>query len=383
MSQTLALFPVPRGGFNKRLKQAAQLYPGGYAERFIWGGKSWLLCASANVLVYPKFFAQGKTSPQGIAVCQLQGRKFIYAWDKVGVLVCFLGDKEKVSALVTLLLQRKHFRPQLWLDDASQAALLDVTAEIPSEDKHPWPTLSDREQQKLKMYSVKRLSSKPWLGLVSIISLLVFIGYGLNTWAPWHSEPEWQDPGVAFEARLATTGANIIPLLRLDYNQQLMLQQLLGWQLERVEYSPQSVRYRLRRETGSIQSLRDYARKHALAVQLNEGYAQLTRAIQLPSAISAPSDVQWHTVTELTDWLDFQLTLWLPSSRLKLGKLQRVANWQQQQITIELHDYHLPDLLTLAGILDGLPLQLTQGAFQVQSHLISGQITMQAIGALG
>lgn len=383
MTQSVALLPIARGRFNHALKEAAQLYPNGYADRFIWAGKSWLLCSSGNLLAYPKYFTQLKSSPQGVAVCQQQGRFFLYAWDKTEVVVCFLGGKDKICALLTILLKRKGFSPRVWLDAPARAALIGQFKELPEHNQHSWPSLTDKQQQKMKMYTVKRLSSKPWLGLVSLISLLIFISYGLHSWAPWRDDIEWQDPSLEFEKQLVSTGANIVPLLRLDYNQQLTLQQLLGWRLERIEYRPEQIRYGVRREVGSLSALREYSQQHGFALQIGELNAQLTRAIQLPSAISEPSTMRWHSVTELTDWLDHQLSLWLPASRLKVGKTNRVGNWQHQQITIEIRDYYLPDLLTLAGILDGLPLQLTQGVIHVQSNLLSGQITLQAIGALG
>src|SRR5690554_7292907 len=133
MSPSVALFQVPRGGFNKSLKEAAQLYPSGYAGRFIWGGKSWLMCASGNYLAYPKYFSQFKQALQGIAICQLQGRIFIHAWDKTGVIVCFLGNQEKVSALISILLSRDGFSPQIWLDSPSELSISEKLTHLPQQ----------------------------------------------------------------------------------------------------------------------------------------------------------------------------------------------------------------------------------------------------------
>jgi len=383
MSHSISLIEVPRGHYTRALKEAVRRYPTGYAERFLWAGKTWLMCTSTVMPLYPKYFQSFAELEQGIAVCSHEGGLFVYAWHKSDILVCFWGSAEQVSIVLDVISRRPEFKPCLWLDAAAEQELADVFETFPVAKSLEWPNLTDREHQALKMHHVKRLSSKPWLGLFTALSTLVFLGYCFVTWAPWANEVELSDPAADFATRLASTRANLIPLLRLDYNQQLKLLQVDGWRLQSVEYSPQSLSYRLERDAGSVIALRQFATENNLSMNTSGRQANLSQPIQLPSSVPSPTDMRWHSVTELTDWMDQYLNLWLPTTVLKLGTIENVAHWQKQTITIELDDYYLPDLLTLAGILDGLPLQLIKGVLRVQNDVIHGQITMEAIGALG
>lgn len=382
MSYSISLFEVPRGHYSKILKEAVRRYPEGYAARFLWAGKSWLMCASAPLLAYPKCFQQQQERPHGLAIRVIDGGLFIYAWENNAILVCFWGTAEQVKVILQAISSRLNYRPNVWLDEAAKQELSTTLNVFSITASLPWPKLSQREQQALKMMSMKRLTSKPWLGLLAVLSLVVVLGYVVASWAPWQNDIEQIDLGADFANRLVSTPGNVIPLLRLDYNQQLKLQQVAGWHLTSVDYNLQQISYRLQRDTGNIGDLRNYAMANNFRLQTSGQNATLIRPIQLPSAIHSPLDMRWHSVTELTDWLDLHLSLWLPTTELRLGDIDRVGGWQKQRITVELKNYYLPDLLTLAGILDGLPLQLLNGTLGVQNNLIHGQITLQAIGAL-
>lgn len=383
MSYSVSLFEVPRGHYSKALRTALAQYPEGYAERFLWAGKAWLMCAPVALKVYPKCFQQFGEVHQGLAIRAMEGDLFVYGWDHSEVLICFLGNQRQLSIILQLLAAREGYQPQLWIDEVAQQELGETIEQLKTTQSLPWPVLTEREQQALKMMSLKRLSSKPWLGLFAALSILVLFSYFISMWAPWGTRIEPVEPGADFATRLVSTPGNVIPLLRLDYNQQLKLQQVSGWQLKSVDYNGQHMSYRLERESGSIAELRQFSIHNDFHLQALGRQAVLTRAIQLPSVIESPLTMHWHSVTELTDWLDMSLAIWLPATELRLGAIERVGLWQQQSITIELQEYYLPDLLTLAGILDGLPLLFQSGALRIQNDLIYGQITLQAIGALG
>src|SRR5690554_5385316 len=383
MSYSVSLFEVPRGQYSKALKEALARYPEGHAERFLWAGKAWLMCAPAPLMVYPKCFQQLGDIQQGLAIRAMEGDLFVYGWDGNQVLICFLGSHSQLRMILQLLAAREKYQPQLWIDEIAKQELAESLAALKVKQSSPWPVLTEREQQALKMMSLKRLSSKPWLGLFAALSILVLFSYFMSMWSPWGTSIEPVEPGADFATRLVSTPGNVIPLLRLDYNQQLKLQQVSGWQLKSVDYNGQQMSYRLERDSGSIAELRHFSSTNDFHLQAFGRQAVLTRAIQLPSVIESPLTMHWHSVTELTDWLDMSLAIWLPATELRLGTIERVGLWQQQSITIELQDYYLPDLLTLAGILDGLPLLFQSGALRIQSDLIYGQITLQAIGALG
>lgn len=382
MNYSISLFEVPRGHYSKTLKEAVRRYPEGYAARFLWADKTWLMCASAPLLVYPKCFHQHVETPQGLAVRVIDGGLFIYAWENSAILVCFWGTTVQAKIILQAIGKRENYQPKVWLGAGVKQELDTILNTLSVTESVPWSELSEREQQALKMMSMKRLSSKPWLGLFALLTVMILLTYVISSWAPWRYDQEHIDPGEEFANRLISTPGNVIPLLRLDYNQQLKLQQVAGWHLSSVDYSSQQISYRLQRDTGSIGDLRSYAIDNSFHIQTSGRNATLTRPIQLPSAINSPLDMTWHTVTELTDWLDLHLSLWLPTTDLRLGDIDRVGLWQKQVITVELKNYYLPDLLTLAGILDGLPLQLQTGTLGVQNNLIHGQITLQAIGAL-
>ncbi len=377
----MSLFEVPRGHYSKILKKAVRRYPEGYALRFLWAGKSWLMCASAPLLAYPKCFQQQAETSHGLAIRVIDGGLFVYAWESNAILVCFWGTTAQINVILHAISTRPDYQPRVWLDEGAKQELGSALKEFAISTSSPWPELSDREQHALKMMSMKRLSSKPWLGLFALLTVVVLLSYVISSWAPWRTDLEQIDLGADFASRLVSTPGNVIPLLRLDYNQQLKLQQVAGWHLTSVDYGLQQISYRLQRDTGTIGDLRNYAKANNFYLQSSGRNATLTRSIQLPSAVSSPSDMSWHSVTELTDWLDLHLSLWLPTTELKLGDIERVGDWQKQIITIELKNYYLPDLLTLAGILDGLPLQLQKGTLGIQNNLIHGQVTLHAIGA--
>lgn len=401
MKPSIALLEIPQGrrGQAKVLKEAARRYPAGYAEPLSWAGKRWLLCAAFMMPAYPKYFHRQFKQQQGLALCAVQQGFFIYGWQEEKILVCSWGQAKEIRVLLTFLAAQENYQPEIWFDTQGQREFSVERLLFPTATQHEWPQLSSKESAAFKMQSIKRLLSLPWLRLFFIGALVLVISFMVSFWHTQQRMLDVLEPELDFATRLTQTKTNLVPLLRLDYNLQLLLSQVVGWRLQAVHYQPQELVYQLVRENGHVADLRQFAQENHFHLATTGTEAVLTRALELPSAIPTAVRMRWHSVAELTDWFEEQLSLWLPTTELKLGGLEQLARepavssepthlgqervWQQQTLILELRDYYLADLLTLAGLLDGLPMQLQRAHLRYQNNLIHGQVMLTAMGALG
>lgn len=378
MSAVITL-PVKTMQGRSALRQARAFYPNGLGGVFVLPNEKWLIATQFSLS--QQFLSWWKgTNLKNSGYLEVYGGQVLWVVIRETKLqVAYLGTMEHADILLEFCCDPKLTTLQVFTNISSEHPLsrkLQTLEQRALVEKLPVP---EGLKSTVKYKSLARLQhGKPALAL---ISASVFIALFLqvkqepeNIVAPTLSDE--QEVALQLEAQ----PGKVTPLLRLDYNNQTVFEQMPGWSLKRAHYTPQEVQYELERTDGSLRQLRQVSHQTKMHLANRKDHWVASQAIQLPAPVHSVDALDWVSVEALSDWLDYQLRLWLPDARLLAVPSAKKGIYQQTQMVILFEKLHLPDLLTLAAILDGLPIQLKQGEVERRKEQVSGHIELVAYG---
>ena len=189
--------------------------------------------------------------------------------------------------------------------------------------------------------------------------------------------PPPPDPYAAFKEALMTPAPeailqNLIGTLSDAYT-------IPGWMPQSLALAGSTATISLNKGDGNAGILLAWKRNHPnVKMSINTGTAVLTYAMQVASR-STP-EVIYKLPDLLANFYD-ELNAKFPGSTVAIGAIAKSSNYQQSTINISFTNQSPDSLMVLADVLKGLPAVLSTATMTVSSGLISGQLTIQLIGA--
>jgi|GEM_PF-6721928 len=217
------------------------------------------------------------------------------------------------------------------------------------------------------------------LALPLIPGLVAF--YLLNVPTVETAAEEIQYPFSEVERQLTNSPGRLTPMLRLDFNYLNLIEGIPGWTLSQVEYSTHGVLYTLENTQGSYQELRSFAHELNIGVRFSSTTAYLSKPLNLPVVFThfEPSMLinQHQQIASLHD----RIREWIPAAQLVLQQEQRTDSWVSQRTLIQFSGLFPDDLLTLAGLLEGMALKFEHGKYRINNGQLTGNILVTLYGA--
>jgi hypothetical protein len=229
-----------------------------------------------------------------------------------------------------------------------------------------------------------RIALKKLTIVVAVLAILAFIiWYVMKPTPPpppvvvEGPPPPPPDSYAAFKQALMTPAPdavlqNLIGILSDAYT-------IPGWTPQSLALKGSIATVSLNKDGGNAGILLAWKRNHPnIQMSINTGTAVLTYAMQVtprptPEVIYKLSDL-------LANFYD-ELNAKFPGSTVTVGAIAKNINYQQSAIHISFTNQSPDSLMALVDILKGLPAVLSTATMTVNSGLISGQLTIQLIGA--
>lgn len=373
--------PVSMRSVRAAIQRAAQRFPQGYAVLFKKARQRWLIYANERLKLTTLHCFEHSSCRTGIAIDATGAMINVCAWHSEQLLVFMWGNEYQAQFLLSQMNAKDGFEPVVFIAES-------VPSGVASLAKQLWPTAcrgfpvpqNQKHKQPAVMLPIRRLNASGALLAVVIMTLICLLWYGYKHYSNRNVLHAPVETVPLLYQELSTSLAQPAALFRLDYQLQSALQEVPGWQLLQVDYSPSHLSYRIIQQQGLQSDIRRFADRHGLSINFHEGQVALAGSIQLPSVVTAPDTIDWHSITELTDWLDERLRMWLPTVSLSLGELTQEGSWQRQRMRILMSAGYNTDLLTLAGVLDGLPVALEAMNYRQQDGQIQGILSLVGYG---
>ncbi len=189
--------------------------------------------------------------------------------------------------------------------------------------------------------------------------------------------PPPPDPYAAFKQALMTPAPdavlqNLIGTLSDAYT-------IPGWMPQSLALAGSTATVSLNKDGGNAGILLAWKRNHPnVQMSINTGTAVLTYTIQV--APRPTPEVIYKLPDLLANFYD-ELNAKFPGSTVAIGAIAKNSNYQQSAINISFTNQSPDSLMVLADVLKGLPAVLSTATMTVSNGLISGQLTIQLIGA--
>jgi hypothetical protein len=152
-----------------------------------------------------------------------------------------------------------------------------------------------------------------------------------------------------------------------------------GWTPQSLTLAGSTTTVTLAKDGGNAGILLAWKRSHPdIQMSINTGQAVLTYTMQV-TARPTP-EVIYKLPDLLANFYD-ELNAKFPGSTVTVGAIAKNSNYQQSSINISFTGQSPDSLMVLADVLKGLPAVLSAATMTVSSGLISGQLTIQLIGA--
>ena len=190
--------------------------------------------------------------------------------------------------------------------------------------------------------------------------------------------PPPPDPYAAFKQALSTPApdaviADLINTISDAYT-------IPGWTPQSLTLSDNNMAtVTLQQEGGNAGILLAWKRNHPdVQLSINTGQAVITYPMQI-EARSTP-EVIYKLPDLLANFYD-ELNAKFPGSTVSVGAVQSEDHYKQSTFNISFNAQSPDSLLVLVDILKGLPLVLNTATMTINDGLISGQVTVELIGA--
>lgn len=371
--------PAKSGLRRKVLKNLESSYDIPYGTIIESGGNSLVLLSDERLPDFYNWF--WKNIPNDNAICIVLHEKLVMlmVWEERIIRLCGLKRASEVSTLIA------HFSPDIPLfteqgiyNSAHKQAELGlsklnserirctVIAEVPA-----FRTIKSLRPPGIFHFTL------PLTGLV-VVALL----YGKSS-SPTPLPEMQENPFSQLETSLSGSPGRISPLLRLDFNYSQLMSGLPGWHVRSVEYGSSGLIYQLDRDFGTHQSVHKFALSQNLLVQMTHNQITLHKQIHLPVVFDELKLSELVSLQQLIAVLADRLSLWIPGMQLSPGALTQHHGWISQLMQLQFVDIAPSDLLSLAGLLEGLPLKFEHGKYRVSESGLSGNILVTLYGVNG
>ncbi len=185
------------------------------------------------------------------------------------------------------------------------------------------------------------------------------------------------DPYAAFKQALMTPAPdtileNLIQTLKDAYT-------VPGWMPQSLALSGTTATVTLTKEGGNAGILLAWKRNHPdVLLSINSGQAILTYTLQLTPRTTP--EVIYKLPDLLANFYD-EINVKFPGSTVSIGSITKQDHYQQSSISISFSQQSPDSLSVLVDVLKGLPVVLNTATMSVSAGLISGQLSIQLIGA--
>lgn len=227
--------------------------------------------------------------------------------------------------------------------------------------------------------------------LISLIAVLVLVmGAVIGGWLLFFDveEPVAQDPYESFYSFLSHDSINVLNRANQDYNEQIKLLSLHGWQLKSVNYTRASVAYEVEAKSdglaepiGDIATLERYAAINNLTVLFEPGKRESTAILMaVASNVPATKDYRLYNVEQMFRTLKDAIELYIPGATVEFVREvgQAGSTWKKREIVVSLAQHDVRYLNTLGAIIEELP--VTFGGDKTDMQI--GKLALDENGAL-
>lgn len=189
--------------------------------------------------------------------------------------------------------------------------------------------------------------------------------------------PPPPDPYAAFKQALMTPAPDAILQNLIDTVSDAYT--VPGWIPQSLALAGNTATVTLAKDGGNAGILLAWKRDHPnIQMSINTGQAILIYTLQVTPR-STP-EVIYKLPDLLANFYD-ELNAKFPGSTVTVGAITKSDNYQQSTINISFTSQSSDSLMVLEDVLKGLPAVLSAATMTVSGGLISGQLTIQLIGA--
>lgn len=252
------------------------------------------------------------------------------------------------------------------------------------------------------VYSLKPLtevlvSKVPAWFTAGLAVLVLFVGwFAVSVFSPSVDDVQI-NPFESYHQFVGGDSINVLNRLNQDYNTQIKLLALRGWELKGVTYTRHGTSYDLAprsdgltRLSGDLDTLYRFADLHGLTVMLEpnrpDGSAIL---MQQAANIASSEDLRLYKVEDMHSFIRDAVELYIPDSTVEFVRdlPQPGRAWKVRELVISFSAHDHRYLNTLGAIVEGLPVtfgaergDLQLGRLVVADGLLSGTIKISLLG---
>lgn len=237
------------------------------------------------------------------------------------------------------------------------------------------PNSSDYLSPATKAVSNAGFVSHTWKYTLGL-ALLSAVGYWLFIYTPLERQIISVDNYKSYRMALQSIApSHSLLLLANDYSRLLHLSR---WELAQMNIADgNSVGFILRSSEPDYQQAADFAKVFDSTFTVRQRDVLLTKT-RSDRLTRAKLD-KMVSIDDLSIRLLDELSL-NPHLTASLGEIRRIGQHQKRTLNLQVHDISYADLIWLAKILDGRPINLDIASFSVNGFTFSGQINLTLLG---
>ncbi|MFU8785024.1 hypothetical protein [Aliidiomarina sp.] len=381
MSYQVLLTPIRQRFAPFALMRLGRCHTASYGKVIDFNGSKWAQLADARV---PDFFtwAQRTFATAQLLLCfEFEQRFVVVGWNSAGPQCHQVLSWSELEPWLVTLNRISDFQPRVYywskttaLEKVVRKLWSDAT-EFVDWPKHMnninvLPKITDRVHRMLQVTIT--------LGLAVLL-----LWFWPATTQVVDDETDLQDKHHYYE--LTDKPGAAAPLLKFDAYLQSLLSAVSGWHVQEVHYRQGVLRYGMHREGGQLSDLRHFAEQSGMQLMSSGEQTWLLRSVTLPAIVSTDNGAQLSNslpaLEHLQDHLDDAIHLLVPRSKLNFQPPQKFSDWHTRVLAIGFEHSFTDDLLTLAEIIEGLPVRVLEMQYRVNKSQLHGFISIDVYGA--
>ena len=380
MSYQVLLTPIQQRFADFALVRLAKRHAASHGKVIEFTGNKWAQLADARV---PDFFtwAQRTFSAEQLLLCfEFEQRFVVVGWSNAGPQCHQLLNWSELEPWLAALSGITNFQPKVYYWSKT-TALGKLASKF-------WPDATEFADWPKHMNNINRLPkiTERFYRMVQIM-LVLGVAALLLLWF-------WPEPTKVAEDisdlqvkhryyELTEKPGAAAPLLKFDAYLQSLLSTVSGWQVQEVQYREGVLRYGMYREGGQLSDLRQFAEQSGMQLMSSGEQTWLLRSVTLPAILSVDTEISnsLPALEHLQDHLDDAIHLLVPRSKLTFQPAQRFSDWHTRALAIGFEHSFIDDLLTLAEIVEGLPIRVLEMQYRVNRSQLHGFISIDVYGA--
>lgn len=382
MSYQVLLTPLQPRFATFALLKLAKFHSASHGNVIMFAGKRWAQLADASV---PDFFTWAQktfTAGQLLLCFEYEQRFLVIAWSSAGPECHQVLTANELALWLKTLAGIDGFQPDVyfWSQQESIAELVCRNwADARKFSSWPKHAANCRKLPRIGGRIRHVAQASAWFIGVLLVSV-----WFLNKGAEVLENPAEQPVYGQYHELTSKAGA-LAPLLRMDAYLHTLLSTLSGWQVREVDYRDGVLRYSMHREGGQLSDLREFAKQVGLQLSSTGEQTWLFRSVVLPPIITVKNNSNDNNllppIEHLQDHLDDAIRLLMPESKLRFQAQQVVSSWRTKTLVIGFEYSFIDDLLTLAEIIDGLPVKALEMKYRVNQNELNGFVSIGIFGA--